>query len=111
MLYIQHGGKIRLTRGDTAMLTVNIINDITGNEYIVAEDDAMTMTVKRDIYDDEPIFQKDLIGSNTFHIQPRDTCSLEFGKYVYDVQLTTAKGDVFTVIEPSIFEILQEVTC
>lgn len=111
MLYIQHGGKIRLTRGDTAMLKVAITNETTGNEYVVASDDTMAMTIKRDISDTEPIIQKKLVGSDTFHIEPKDTSSLEFGKYVYDVQLTTKSSEVYTVIEPATFEILEEVTC
>lgn len=111
MLYIQHGGKIRLTRGDTAMLKVAITNEITGNEYYVAKDDTMVMTVKKNITDTEAIIQKSLIGESIFHIEPKDTCSLEFGKYIYDVQLNTADGEVYTIIEPATFEILQEVTC
>ena len=111
MLYIQHGGKIRLTRGDTAMLKVSITNDITGNEYTVAEDDTMVLTIKKDISDTDVTVQKTLVGESTFHIEPNDTRSLEFGKYIYDVQLNKANGEVYTIIEPITFEILQEVTC
>lgn len=32
------------------------------------------------------------------------------GKYLYDVELTTASGDVYTVIVPTTFEVLKEVT-
>lgn len=110
MLYIQHGGKIRLTRGDTAILKVPIFNEITDEEYVVAEDDTLAMTIKKQIEDEEPIVQKVLKGSNTFCIEHRDTCTLDFGAYVYDVQLTTASGEVYTVIEPASFEILTEVT-
>lgn len=39
-----------------------------------------------------------------------DTNTLDFGKYKYDVQLTTESEEVYTIIEPSIFEILPEVT-
>lgn len=110
MLYVQHGGKIRLTRGDTAMLTVVITNETTGKEYVVAKDDTLTMTIKRDTSETEPLIQKNLVGLNTFHIQPNDTSNLEFGEYEYDVQLTTASGEVYTVIEPSPFVVLKEVT-
>ena len=40
---------------------------------------------------------------------PADTHELDFGKYVYDVELTTGT-DVYTVIEPSCFEVMKEVT-
>ena len=109
MLYIECGNKIRLTRGDTARLKVPIINETTGNEYTIANNDTLTMTLKKTTKDAEPIFKKVLVGLDTFHIEPSDTKSLEFGKYVYDVELLTADGDNYTVIEPATFEILTEV--
>jgi phage gp45-like len=111
VLYIQHGGKIRLTRGDTAILKVDIVNDITGDEYIVANDDTLTFTMAKNYDDERPLIQKTIKGSNSFHIEPKDTSNLEFGEYIYDVELVTASGDVYTVIEPVTFEILKEVTC
>ena len=92
------------------MLTVPIVNEITGDDYIVAEDDVLEMTIKRQTKDETPIIHKSLNGSNTFRFEHEDTCTLEFGLYVYDVQLTTANGEVYTVIEPTSFEILEEVT-
>lgn len=35
---------------------------------------------------------------------------MQYGSYVYDVQLTTASSEVFTVIPESPFEVLSEVT-
>ena len=112
MLYIE-GTDIRLTRGDTAYLQVpiqNILPDGTVAEYALANDDELTMTVRAK-YDSEVCFQKVLRGVNTFHIVPEDTNGCAFGKYKYDVQLTMANGDVYTVIEPSCFQVLPEVTC
>ena len=111
MLYI-NGTEIKLTRGDSAYLQIPIVNkkpDDTTEEYVISEGDTLVMTMAKSC-DDPPCFQKTLVGSNTFHILPEDTRSCEFGKYKYDVQLTTAGGDVFTVIEPSLFQVLQEVT-
>lgn len=110
MLYVETDGTIRLTRGDTARLTVNVEDDITGEEYVIQPADVMILTVKRTVRDASACFQKTITGSNMFHILPTDTHELAFGKYVYDVQLTTASGDVFTVIAPSVFEIMKEVT-
>ena len=42
-------------------------------------------------------------------ISPDDTKNLEYGQYVYDVQVTMANGDVATVIPPTTFNILEEV--
>lgn len=112
MLHID-GFDIKLTRGDTAFLQVPITNklpDGSAVEYELAEGDTLTMTVRKTL-DADICFQKIIKGENTFHIQPSDTCSCEFGKYKYDVQLNTAAGDVYTVIEPACFQILAEVTC
>ena len=108
MLYIE-GNTIRLTRGDTAYLTVPIITELN-EEYVMTSGDTMSFSVKRKEGDDEYLFQKVVAGSNTIHIEPSDTHDLAFGKYKYDVQVDLANGDVFTVIEPNTFEIMKEVT-
>lgn len=110
MLYIDDKGVIRLTRGDTARLNIPIKNDLDNSEYVVQSDDILYFTVKKSTRDSEPLFQKSVKGSNTIHIKPEDTSKLSFGKYKYDVELNMSSGDVYTVIEPTIFEIMEEVT-
>lgn len=110
MLYVNADGTIQLTRGDTARLSVTIENELTNGNYEVSNSDKLCLTVKRKLDDAEPVFQKMIIGANQFHILPKDTQGLDFGKYLYDVELTTAAGDVYTVIVPSTFEILKEIT-
>lgn len=104
-------GTIKLTRGDTARFTVPIINETDGKEYIMQEGDTLALSIKQSVNDAELLMQKVLTGQNTFHIEPNDTANMKFGHYKYDVQLTTAGGDVYTVITPKLFEILEEVTC
>lgn len=108
MLYIE-GNTIRLTRGDTAYLQIPLTT--TDGIYELASEDTLTLSVKKSTRDMDYYFQKVLTGSDIFHIEPSDTAELAFGKYVYDVQLNTSNGDVFTVIPPSTFEVLAEVTC
>ena len=108
MLYIE-GDSIKLTRGDTAYLDIPLAT--TNGEYVMSSTDTLTFSVKKNTRETEYIFQKVIEGSNTFHIEPADTAALTFGKYMYDVQLNTTNGDVFTVIPPSTFEVLAEVTC
>ena len=111
MLYI-NGTEIKLTRGDSAYLQIPIINkkaDGSTEAYELAADDKLTITMAKS-YEDTPVFQQTITGSNTFHIRPEDTRECEFGKYKYDVQLVTASGDVYTVIEPALFQVLPEVT-
>lgn len=101
---------IKLTRGDTARFSVDVTNVITDDYYDIAPDDTLTFTVKRTTNDKTFILQKTVVGDNQFYIKPEDTADLSYGKYKYDVQLSTAGGDVYTIIEPSKFEISQEVT-
>jgi hypothetical protein len=113
MLYIKDNGEIHLTRGDSAYIEVPIVNklaDGTTEPYEVAVDDTLALSVKSSTDDTVYCFQKEVVGTNLFHIEPADTCECAFGKYKYDVQLTTAAGDVYTVIEPTCFKILPEVT-
>ncbi len=110
MLYVNDDNSIRLTRGDTARILVPITNDLTGTTYELTDSDKLTLTIKKKETDSQPLVQKVLTGSNSFHILPSDTKNLSFGKYVYDVELTTEAGDVYTVIEPTTFELLKEVT-
>lgn len=110
MLRVGNDGSIRLTRGDTARIMVSVINEIDGQEYTLQNDDRLTLTIKKTYRDSNSCFQKTISGSTIFHIEPSDTASLNFGGYTYDVQLTTSGGDVYTVVEPTTFEILPEVS-
>lgn len=110
MLYIKDDGTIRLTRGDTARLTVPIVNLANNGEYTMQSGDILYFSVKKSAKDGDFLFQKVSEGSNSIHIKPEDTAGLSFGKYKYDVQLTTESGDVYTVIEPSTFEVMEEIT-
>ena len=56
------------------------------------------------------IIQNKSVGHNEFKIEPEDTKALECTHYRYDIQLNKSNGDVFTVIPPSYFRILTEVT-
>lgn len=108
MLYIESDNTIRLTRGDTARITIDI-TDSQGQQREILDTDVLIMSVKESINSSAYLFQKKVTGSNTIHIKPEDTESLEFGKYKYDVQYVTG-NDVYTIVEPSRFEIMSEVT-
>lgn len=108
MLRIEDGF-IYLTRGDTAYLNIDITYD-DGRTYGVKVDDVLTLSLKRNIADIEYAVQKSISGSNRFILTPDDTKHLEYGKYLFDVQLVTAAGEVFTIISKSNFYIQEEVT-
>lgn len=111
MFTVDKDNAIHLTRGDTARLLLSsVMNLVTGKEYILSEDDTVVFTVKKTVYDTTPAVQITVPGGAAIHIKPEDTKEMAFGKYLYDVQLTTADGDVYTVIPPTTFEVLKEVT-
>lgn len=98
---------IKIIRGDTSRFEVEVL-DQTGEKYNLQEEDELVFTVKKNTSTDITILQKQILG-DTFTLTHEDTKSLDYGKYVYDIQLTQANGDVTTVIQPSIFEIMPEV--
>jgi hypothetical protein len=107
MLYIV-GNTIKLTRGDTAYLTVSITHN--EEDYVVQSTDKLEFSVKKTVNDTEYVLRKEVIGNNVIHIEPSDTAGFAFGLYKYDIQLTTASGDVFTIVDVATFEIMPEVT-
>lgn len=110
MLYVLPDGTIRLTRGDTARFVLSVVYSSDGEEYTIAEDDIVELTIRKNVRSDEALVHKKIVGSNIFHIEPSDTESLPFGRYVYDVQIENGDGDIYTIIEPSVFEVMKEVT-
>ena len=111
MFTVDKDNALHLTRGDTARLLLgSVVNLVTGKEYILSADDTVTFTVKKTVYDTTPAVQITVPGGAAIHIKPEDTKEMAFGNYLYDVQLTTADGDVYTVIPPTKFEVLKEVT-
>lgn len=111
-----YGRTIRITKGDTAYISLEI--KIQNRDvYKLSGSDKVYFTVKRSPYDDDFLFQK-ILDSNSYvddeklfiHIEPSDTKNLCYGKYLFDVQLVVDESDVYTVIPPSLFEIMPEVT-
>ena len=110
MITVGTSGIIRLTRGDTARLEVSVTNSQNGEPYEIRADDTVTLTVRRTANDPTIQMQKTVVGSGSFYIAPKDTQHMQFQKYVKHIQITTAAGDVYTVIPPSTFEVMEEVT-
>lgn len=99
---------IVLTRGDSADIIVNITN-ANGDAYTPAEGDVILFTLKKNCETSDIIIQKPLVNS-IITLLPSDTEDLPYGTYYFDVQLTTAGDDVYTVVAPHKFIIDKEVT-
>lgn len=115
MFNVLDDGTMRLTRGDTARFCMGtIMNNATDPPSIfpIGEKDILEFSVKKTVKDEESLIHKTISGDEAFHILPTDTKDLPFGRYVYDIQLTTEYGDVYTLTgeEPPSFVLLKEVT-
>lgn len=107
MLKVNCDGCITLTRGDTAHLIVTLTTE-TGQTYDMISGDELQFSVKQSVYDEGFVFQK-ISDTNEITIQSTDTSGLPFGDYVYDVQLVTAAGETYTVIQCTVFTVAKEV--
>lgn len=103
-----NGSTISITRGDTGVFSLDIKN-AQGQAYDYSQDTVL-FTVKKTVFDNTPLIQKTVVYGENITILPSDTSSLPYGAYVYDVQLTTAGGVVDTIIVPSKFIVMEEVT-
>ncbi|MBR6208719.1 MAG: hypothetical protein IKQ69_06950 [Oscillospiraceae bacterium] len=106
------GSNLSMTRGDSESITVKCFQ--SGAAVPFENGDTVTFTVREDV--ESPIaLQKgvtafDENGWAVIGILPGDTESMDFGSYVYDIQLTRADGTVTTLITISDFELTEEVT-
>ena len=106
------GTNISLTRGDSAYLEF-AITDTEGESYILKDGDKVRVQVRESPNGGELLFDGDIsIEDNLveWYIRPSDTESLAVGKYYWDAQLETAKGDIYTFITKSTFKLTDEVT-
>lgn len=109
MSYSVSGTTITLTRGDTFMATVSIANP-DGSAYTPVEGDSIRFALKANYDDEQPLLEKDIpIDTMQLVLNPEDTKPLAFGKYVYDIQITTKEGIVCTFIAKAQFKITEEV--
>lgn len=97
---------IFLTRGDTAKIALSITS--AGNSAYDSTKDTVVLTVKKSTTDKEKVLRKTAVNG-VITLSHDDTKNLDYGDYVYDVQLTTVAGDVCTIIPPHRFRIEEEV--
>ena len=107
-MYKIRNNQIFLTRGDSASLVLDIKDD-DGNEYTPSKQDTVTFTVKKSPYNKKVVIQH-TFSNNEILISSEDTANLEYGDYLYDVELKGLGGNVCTIIPPNLFKICEEVT-
>ena len=112
---ITDGRNITMTRGDTLRLNVEIYT-LDKTRYYPAVGDSMRFALKQKKYnkdrtnyfDAKPLINKEIVDA-VLVLDPEDTQNLNFGEYVYDVEITLAGGDVCTIIPHADFVIAEEV--
>ena len=108
MKITQSGDKvnIEMTRGDSESITVRCSEPFQSGDtvYLTVREDADSGIAMQKVVTSFPN------GEAVFGILPGDTEGLDFGNYVYDIQLTRANGTVTTLIVPSRFRLNEEVT-
>lgn len=100
------GTNISMTRGDTESLTVSC-------SVPFAPGDTVYMTVRESV--EAPVaFQKEITefpnGKAVIGIEHDDTEGMDFGSYLYDIQVTRADGTVTTLVKPARFTLTEEIT-
>ena len=107
MVSVKVNNDIELTRGDSLVLDVVISSD--NGSYVPSSGDSIRFAMKKHYTDEECVINKDIPNDTMqLKIDPSDTKSLDFGKYVYDMQLTTSAGVVNTFVSGN-FYLLEEV--
>ena len=103
------GTTIKLTRGDSMYTEVAMIKS-DGTPYEPQVGDVIRFGLKKSAKDTECLIQKVISNDDLIlHLEPNDTKPFAFGKYVYDVEITFANGDVDTFINNQPFNLVDEV--
>lgn len=103
------GKTIIMTRGDTVRIKLSLVDD-SGTPYMPRDGDEIRFAVKKKYTDNIPLILL-IIPNDTLilTINPKDTKNLDFGTYVYDIQITYANGDVDTIIAKQTLRLEEEV--
>lgn len=108
-MYSIKGTTINLTRGDTMNAKITV-HQRDGTEYVPQEGDIIRFALNDKYGVEEPLICKDIPKDTmVLTLDPEDTKKLDFGTYVYDIQLTTKNGDVDTFIAKAKCIISEEV--
>ena len=99
MVEIKKNNAIAMTRGDTLVTRVSIL-DMDGNEYVPVETDKIRFALKRSYNDSEVLIYKEIpYDTMILRVDSEDTKELQQpGVYVYDIQITFTDGTVSTFI-------------
>lgn len=99
MFEVDGNNNIYITRGDTGIFTISLI-DGDGNPYVPEPEDTIRFAMAKKFGAGADVLVNKSFPADTLtlELEPEDTKNLAFGDYVYDIELTDADGHVSTVI-------------
>lgn len=104
--------KLTITKGDSGALSIDMRKG-DGSPYSMGTGDTLTFTARRAV--GSPVLVSITSTTNRIVFTPNKTKLLEVGPCVFDIELSTATGDKFTLVGPlnstdSNLNVLPEVT-
>lgn len=106
-----YGGskRMEIVRGDTGKVKLTFKFD--GIPYEMEEGDVINFAVKQSAKSNTALIEKEYT-ENPFilHLNPSDTKPLDYGTYVWDIQLVRANGDTYTGVKVKPFVVTEEVS-
>ena len=99
MSFFVDNDAICITKGDDAVMEVSEILTGSGEEYVLQENDVLTLTVRKMPKADDPILLQidSSPGQKRIVFRHEDTSELEVGRYSADIQLTSFDGKRYTI--------------
>lgn len=88
------GNELKITRGDSAYITVNI-EYADGTPYVMQAGDTLKLSAKHNL--NGSVDMEVASSNSTLHITPELSRGLVVGKGFFDIQLTTSE-DIFTLV-------------
>ena len=102
---------IFMTRGDTVSLKIDLV-DATGDPYYLKEGDIGIFRMKKKVSDKVLLIEKELEtddeGQLYLVLEPVDTEYLNFGIYLFEIELVTSEEEHYTVIADATLELGKE---
>lgn len=97
-MYSVNGTNISLTRGDTFKCILSLTEN--SNPYIPDDEDVIRFALKSS-YKSEDILIRKIIPHDTMllRLEAEDTKDMEYGDYVWDLEITRKDGDVDTFLK------------
>ncbi len=93
--------EMALAKGDSCCFTVTVKNP-DGSVYSLREGDNLRFSLRQNKLGGDILIEKE---GSLIELLPSETKNLPTGKYLYDVVLISAAGEICTVIAPTSFEI------